>query len=115
MTATVGAARVNAGPRPSPRPLRQAALRLTQLDQEHIPSMSSAQPSTYDLFLSYAHHDDHDGWVAAFVAAIQEEHAKFSALALRVFFDRSEIRTMDDWEHRILGALRGSSVMLAED
>lgn len=67
----------------------------------------------YDLFVSYAHADDHDGWVSGVLAAIEEEHARFTPNRLRVFVDRDEIGTMDQWEHRIRRALRGSKLMLA--
>ena len=67
----------------------------------------------YDLFVSYAHLDDHDGWVVALIEAIRAEHAKFTPNPLAIFFDRSDIRTMDDWEHRIFRGLRGSKAMLA--
>lgn len=68
---------------------------------------------SYDLFVSYAHVDDRDGWVTAFVSALQEEHARFTPRPLRIFFDCDEIRTGDDWEHRILRGLSESRVMLA--
>ncbi len=73
----------------------------------------STQLFPYDLFISYAHRDDHDGWVEKFVDAIREEHARFTPTPLELFFDRQEIATMHDWEHRILRGLRGSKVMLA--
>lgn len=71
------------------------------------------QQFPYDLFVSYAHRDDHDGWVEAFVKAIADQHTRFTPTPLQIFFDRQEIATMDDWEHRILRGLRGSKVMLA--
>ena len=46
----------------------------------------------YDLFISYARADDHDGWVSGVVAAIQEEHARFTPTPLRLFFDKTAIR-----------------------
>jgi tetratricopeptide (TPR) repeat protein/ADP-ribose pyrophosphatase YjhB (NUDIX family) len=68
----------------------------------------------WDLFVSYAHKDDEpDGWVTALVQAIRAEHAEFTPTPLRVFFDRREIRTMDDWERRILDGLHASKLMLA--
>ncbi len=73
----------------------------------------ATQEFPYDVFISYAHRDDHDGWVEKFVAAINEEHARFTPIPLQLFFDRVEIETMHDWEHRILRGLRGSKVMLA--
>ncbi len=74
--------------------------------------MASPIPD-HDLFVSYAHADDAGGWVTAFVAAVVEEHARFTARPLSVFFDRDDIRSMDQWEHRILTGLRTSRVMLA--
>lgn len=73
----------------------------------------ATQQFPYDVFISYAHRDDHDGWVEKFVDAIREEHARFTPTPLQLFFDLDEIRTMHDWEHRILRGLRGSKVMLA--
>ena len=46
--------------------------------------MASAQHAfVSDLFVSYAHRDDQDGWVARFVDAIREEHARFTPIPLR--------------------------------
>ena len=67
----------------------------------------------YDLFVSYAHRDNHDGWVEAFVAAVEAEHARYTPAKLNIFLDLQGIRSMDDWEHRILSALRSSKLMLA--
>ncbi|MGO9465409.1 MAG: tetratricopeptide repeat protein [Isosphaeraceae bacterium] len=67
----------------------------------------------YDIFVSYAHADDRDGWVAGLVEAIQAEHSRYTPEPLAVFFDRDEIRSMDDWEHRIYRGLRETTVMLA--
>jgi tetratricopeptide (TPR) repeat protein len=81
-----------------------------------IMQLATPEPTpfvAYDVFVSYAHEDDHDGWVAALVKAIKAEHAMFTPTPLNVFFDREEIRTMHDWEHRILSGLRHSKVMLA--
>jgi len=75
--------------------------------------MSSASGAEYDLFISYAHADNGNGWLTALVEAIKAEHAKFSSAPLRVFFDQTEIQSMNDWEHRILLALRESKIMLA--
>ncbi len=66
----------------------------------------------YDLFISYAHEDNRDGWVEGLVAAINREHNQFTPTRLRAFLDTQNIRTMDDWEHRILGAIQSSKVML---
>ena len=68
----------------------------------------------WDLFISYAHKDDQpEGWVTALVQAIRREHAEFTPTPLRVFFDRQEIRAMDDWQRRIFDGLHASKLMLA--
>jgi tetratricopeptide (TPR) repeat protein/8-oxo-dGTP pyrophosphatase MutT (NUDIX family) len=67
----------------------------------------------WDLFVSYAHADDHDGWVTELITAIRAEHAEFTPTPLRVFFDRDEIRSMDDWQRRIYDGLHASTLMLA--
>src|ERR1051326_7040393 len=68
----------------------------------------------YDLFVSYAHADDHDGRVRALVRALKETQLRFAgALPWRVFFDAHAIRTGEDWEKHIGGAVRSSGVMLA--
>ena len=65
-----------------------------------------AELRSYDLFVSYAHVDNEDGWVTAFVEAIRQEHAEFTPEPLRVFFDTDSIRSMDDWRRRILEGLK---------
>jgi predicted negative regulator of RcsB-dependent stress response len=67
----------------------------------------------WDLFVSYAHDDDHDGWVTELLKAIRAEHAEFTSAPLRVFFDRDDIRSMDDWQRRIYDGLHASKLMLA--
>ena len=66
----------------------------------------------YELFISYSRADDADGWVTGLRDFILADHRRFSSDPMRVFLDRSEIHGMDDWRHRILGALRSSSVLL---
>ncbi len=76
----------------------------------------STDADVFDLFISYAHKDnekDHAGKVTALVQAIREDYAKVSATPLRVFFDLNDIRSMDDWELRILKGLRESKMMVA--
>jgi tetratricopeptide (TPR) repeat protein len=52
------------------------------------------------------------GWVSALRDHILADHRRFSTEPLHIFFDRTEIQTMQDWRHRILGALRSSSILL---
>lgn len=66
----------------------------------------------FELFISYSRKDDEDGWVTGLRDFILADHRRFSSEPMRVFLDRSEIHGMDDWRHRILGALRSSSVLL---
>ena len=58
---------------------------------------------TYDLFVSYAHADDADGWVTFLRDALVADHARYrSGEVLDPFFDTQSLREMDDWEHHIL-------------
>jgi hypothetical protein len=67
----------------------------------------------YDLFVSYAHVDDRDGWVTALVEALLVLHTRVKYRGWTVFFDTKAIQTADDWEERIGGGLRSAGVMLA--
>jgi tetratricopeptide (TPR) repeat protein len=68
----------------------------------------------HEIFVSYSRADNYDGWVTAFIDAVQREHAEATGGSLlRIFFDRSEIKTMQDWEQRILENLRSSRLLLA--
>lgn len=69
---------------------------------------------TYDLFISYAHADDAEGWVTFLRDALVEDHARYrTGETLHEFFDVHSIRTMDDWEHHILRGLQESRLCLA--
>jgi tetratricopeptide (TPR) repeat protein len=75
--------------------------------------------SEYELFISYARRDDRPipetyphGWVTALKEHIIADHRLYETSPLRIFFDTHEIRDMDDWRNRILGALRRSKVLL---
>ncbi|OWK43756.1 tetratricopeptide repeat protein [Fimbriiglobus ruber] len=79
----------------------------------------SLDQTEYELFVSYARKDNRPipetfphGWVVALKDFILADHRQYSPAPLRVFFDTDEIRDMDDWRNRILGALRRSKVML---
>jgi tetratricopeptide (TPR) repeat protein len=80
------------------------------------PVVTDARAEKYDVFISYAHQDNHgphQGWVKQLVLAIRELHARFTPRPLEVFLDLEEIRTADDWEHRILRGLRLARLMVA--
>jgi tetratricopeptide (TPR) repeat protein len=66
----------------------------------------------YQLFISYARSDNRLGHVTELVNSIKQRYEEFAGTALRVYFDIEEIAGMDDWQHRILGALRKSHLLL---
>ena len=79
----------------------------------------STDQTEYEIFISYARFDNRPvppdypfGWVTALRDHILADQHRFSTQPLRIFFDTSEIKDMDDWRHRILGALRHSKVLL---
>lgn len=81
----------------------------------------SSEHTQYEIFLSYARKDNAlppdapdgaKGWVTALREHILADHRRFSTEPLRIFFDSDEIADMDDWRHRILGALRHSKILL---
>lgn len=93
--------------------------------------MASSDQTVYDIFISYARKDDrpnldgpqeagaaeHNGWVTALHDQILADHRRFTTEPLRIFLDVSPIeemgiQAMDDWRHRILGALRSSKILL---
>jgi hypothetical protein len=59
-------------------------------------------PDEFDLFVSYAHKDDEGGWVAGLVQAIREEHANFTTVPLRVFYDRADIADLPHQDTRLV-------------
>jgi tetratricopeptide (TPR) repeat protein len=80
--------------------------------------MESGQQDQYELFISYARKDDQplgggDGWITQMRDCILRNHRRYSTEPLRIFFDTSAIRDMDDWGSRIVRGLRESRVLLA--
>jgi len=67
-----------------------------------------------DFFVSYARRDNADGWITHFLEALQAEHRAFSGgRDFKVFFDKGDIRSLDDWQHRIYGSLAASRLFVA--
>jgi ADP-ribose pyrophosphatase YjhB (NUDIX family) len=97
------------------RALRAADGRAVSVTVEHILIQTHAlsKEERYDLFLSYAHDDDADGFVAALADALQQQHQEFTNEKLRIFFDRHAICTADDWKYRILGGLKAARALLS--
>lgn len=69
----------------------------------------------YDFFVSYARADNKDGRITHFIEALSEERRKLfgDEKPFTPFFDQSDIRTGDDWQHRIAGGLAASRLFLA--
>jgi tetratricopeptide (TPR) repeat protein len=69
-------------------------------------------PFEYDVFISYSRADNKDGWVSALRDAIYEDFKGFSSEPFRIFFDTEEIHIGQDWEQRLLQAVRTSRVLV---
>ena len=85
--------------------------------------MSINLNSRFDVFISYARIDNQPlgdspetsvsvGWVEAIRDELIDDHSRFSTERFTIFLDTKDIRDMDDWRHRILGALRSSKILL---
>jgi tetratricopeptide (TPR) repeat protein len=79
----------------------------------------AADQAKYDIFVSYARLDNRPlpdthpvGWVTALRDHILADQRCYSTEPLRIFFDASEIKDMDDWRQRILGGMRSSKILL---
>jgi hypothetical protein len=76
------------------------------------------EQTPYEIFISYSRKDNQPihpgepGWVSALRDHILSDHRRFSTEPLAIFFDATEINDMDDWQGRILGALRRSKILL---
>lgn len=71
-------------------------------------------PESYDFFVSYARADNTTGWITRFIEALQKEQRRFTGgREFRVFFDTSDIRSLDDWRHRIQESLADSRLLVA--
>jgi hypothetical protein len=69
---------------------------------------------TYDLFISYAHADNTEGWVTFLRDALVADHARYRSGEMLVpFFDTTSLSGIDDWEHHILRGLQESRLFLA--
>ena len=66
----------------------------------------------YQLFISYARIDNRLGRITELVNRIKEQYQEFAGAPLRVFFDTEEIEGFELWQHRILGGLRDSQLLL---
>lgn len=69
--------------------------------------------SDFEIFCSYAHDDNDDGWVESFIATLTKTYRKLTGQAPKVFMDRESILTADVWEMKIRSALEGCRVLIA--
>ena len=86
---------------------------LVLLEQAVVSTPKASQSLSYDIFFSYSHKDNQHGKIDEVVNQIKAQHRAFSRDHLRIFYDREGIRSMDDWEHQILQALKNCKVMIA--
>jgi|ERR1035441_811899 hypothetical protein len=78
------------------------------------PDQQSRDTDQYDFFVSYARKDNAIGWITHFVDQLQDEHRAYSGgREFRIFFDKEEIRSLDDWRHRIYESLAASRLLVA--
>jgi len=67
----------------------------------------------YDVFISYSRRDNERGQVAALVEQIKSAFRTFAGRELSIFFDKGEIKGMDDWRQKIQHSMRESHLFLA--
>ncbi|MEI6051033.1 MAG: toll/interleukin-1 receptor domain-containing protein, partial [Bacteroidota bacterium] len=65
-----------------------------------------------DLFISYSRKDNSTGRVTELKEKIETEYLEFAKEELKCFFDKDEIKGMDDWKQRLLQGLKDSHLML---
>ncbi len=68
---------------------------------------------TYDLFVSYAHADNDDGWIDTFIKNLSSTYRKLTGEPPKVFLDRESLITSSVWEAKIKRSLGESNLMLA--
>ena len=69
-------------------------------------------PLSYDVFISYSRKDNERGWVTGLYEAILQDFRGQFAPPIRIFFDKSDIKSRQDWKLRLLQGLRTSRVLL---
>ncbi|MFH0736480.1 MAG: toll/interleukin-1 receptor domain-containing protein [bacterium] len=66
----------------------------------------------YDIFISYARKDNINGRVTELKEQIEKQYAKTTGTNLKVFFDTEQIKSMDDFNDRILTALKEAAILV---
>jgi hypothetical protein len=67
----------------------------------------------FDIFFSYAHNDNDDGWVDSFVELLERVYRKLTGRSALLFRDQESLLTADIWEKRIKSALEVSHLLIA--
>ena len=81
-------------------------------DRANSPWVEENRVCESDIFISYAHADDADGFVTGLVQWLEEELSTFASFDV-CFVDRKDIQFMDDWEAKISEGLRSSRLLVA--
>jgi hypothetical protein len=66
----------------------------------------------YDLFLSYSRKDNLTNRVTELKDKIEADYLEFAEEELKCFFDKDEIKGMEDWKQRLLQGLKDSHLLL---
>ncbi len=68
----------------------------------------------FDIFVSYARANNAANWISDFVENLRAEYRALTGGSdLRVFFDKHDIQTGHDWQHRILHGVADSRMFVA--
>ncbi len=67
---------------------------------------------SYEVFVSYSRKDNNTFKVSNFIKKLSKHYLNYSGEKLKLFFDTSEIRSMDDWRHKIFQGLKESRIFL---
>jgi len=66
----------------------------------------------YDLFISYSRKDNLTNRITELKEKIEAEYLDFTKEELKCFFDKDEVKGMEDWKHRLLQGLKDSRLLL---
>lgn len=66
----------------------------------------------YDLFISYSRKDNLTDRVTELKEKIEADYLIFANEELKCFFDKDEIKGMEEWKHRLLQGLKDSHLLL---
>jgi hypothetical protein len=67
----------------------------------------------YDIFCSYAHSDNDNGWIDDFIKKFISLYKKMTGEKISVFIDNESIITADIWSNKIINSIIKSKICLA--